>query len=338
MSLADWYDLHSRFLALGGDVQNLVPKFGARGRGLFAVESDRPAGVFCPKQLFLNTQHLSFTQAGGIGIAESAGYSPGVTSFFDDYYNDWSWHGGGRNEALSFLEGLRSLPIQIRARLIELNILPPSLLNPPLDEASIFRRFIFTRTASYDGSQILAPVWDLVNHSAFVLPFRNTSIGLHTPPRGDDPELLQKYSDLKSPLGMWAHYGFSCPCTVVFSCPVVLASVHSPFIVQCLGQHYSKGFSLYGSVTSDGELLTIPCMPIGSVSSTLPLATLVAMLSPFGISDLAIRDFYRQLTEFNVEIRSGLFEQTSSIETPLVIALREGLNLEWRLIARSIVL
>ena len=335
MSLSDWHHFHSRFLALGGEVQNLTPRVGVRGRGLFAVDFDRPSGVFCPKQIFLNTQHLIFKQAGGITIAESAGYCPDATSFLHDYYNDWSWHGGGRNEAFSFLEGLRSLPIQIRARLIELNILSPILLNPPLDEASLFKRYIFTRTASYEGSQILAPVWDLVNHSAFVQPFRNTSFGLHTPPRGDDPELLHKYSDLKSPLGMWAHYGFSCPCTVAFSCPVVLTSVHSPLIIQFLGQHYSKGFNLYGSVTSDGEVLMVPCFPIGSVSSSLPFATLAAILAPFGIVDLAIRDFYRQLTEYNSAIRSSLLEQTTSIEAAHVSALREGLRLEQCLIARS---
>ena len=336
MSLSDWFSFHSRYLALGGEVQNLVPGIGSRGRGLFAVDVDRPSGVFCPKQLLLNTQHLSFTQAGGIRIAESAGYSPDATSFFHDYYNDWSWHGGGRNEALSFLDGLRSLPIQIRARLIELRLLSPSLLNPALDEASLFQRFIFTRTASFEHSQMLAPVWDLVNHSAFAQPFRNTSLGIHTPPRGDDPELLHKYSDLKSPLGMWAHYGFSCPCTVAFSCPAVLSSVHSPLILQCLGQHYSKGFNLYRSVTLDGEALTIPCMPIGSISATLPVATLADMLFPFGIADLAIRDFYRQLAEYNVEIRLSLLEQISSIETSHLSALREGLRLEQRLIARSI--
>ena len=277
MSLSDWFSFHSRYLALGGEVQNLVPGIGSRGRGLFAVDVDRPSGVFCPKQLLLNTQHLSFTQAGGIRIAESAGYSPDATSFFHDYYNDWSWHGGGRNEALSFLDGLRSLPIQIRARLIELRLLSPSLLNPALDEASLFQRFIFTRTASFEHSQMLAPVWDLVNHSAFAQPF-----------------------------------------------------------LQCLGQHYSKGFNLYRSVTLDGETLTIPCMPIGSISATLPVATLADMLFPFGIADLAIRDFYRQLAEYNVEIRLSLLEQISSIETSHLSALREGLRLEQRLIARSI--
>ena len=336
MSLSDWIKLHDAFVALGGEVQNLVPQIGIRGRGLFVLDSERPAGVFCPRQLFLYTQHLRFSEAGGISIAESAGYSTDAVSFFSEYYNNWSWYGGGRCEARNFLVALCSLPIQIRARLIELRLLSPSLLNPALDEASLFQRFIFTRTASFEHSQILAPVWDLVNHSAFAQPFRNTSLGIHTPPRGDDPELLHKYSDLKSPLGMWAHYGFSCPCTVAFSCPAVLSSVHSPLILQFLGQHYSKGFNLRRSVTSDGETLTIPCMPIGSISTTLPVATLAAMLSPFGIADLAIRDFYRQLAEYNVEIRLSLLEQISSIETSHLSALREGLRLEQRLIARSI--
>ena len=58
MSLSDWHHFHSRFLALGGEVQNLTPRVGVRGRGLFAVDFDRPSGVFCPKQIFLNTQHL----------------------------------------------------------------------------------------------------------------------------------------------------------------------------------------------------------------------------------------------------------------------------------------
>lgn len=335
MSLFDWQNIHLRFLALGGQVQNVVPGFGIRGRGLFAVEVDRPSGVFCPKHLFLNTKHIIFTRDGGISIAQSSGYCPDATSFFNDYYNDWSWHGGGRNEAFSFFEGLHALPIQIRGTLIEMHLLSPSLLSPPSDEGSLFKRFIYTRTATYDGAQILAPVWDLVNHSSFAQPFRNSSYGLHTPPSGDDPELLHKYSDLKSPLGMWAHYGFTCPCTVAFSCPVVLTSVHSPFIIKFLGQHYSKGINLHGSVTLDGKVLTIPCMPIGSVSSTLPLAILRDMLSSFGIIDVAIRDFFRLLTDFNVEIRAALLDKINSIETRNVGSLREGLILEQRLIARS---
>lgn len=335
MTYSDWRQLHHHFIKLGGDIQNLEARIGSRGRGLFPLDPVLPSGIFCPKQLFLYTKHIQFHDSGWLSIDNSANLSSGVASFLTYYYNSWSWLGGGRAEALTFLEGLSLLPIQYRAKLIELRLLPSNLLMPSIDELSLFKRFIYTRTASYDSSQILAPVWDLVNHSSFAQPFRNTLAGICTPPRGEEIEHLHRYSDFKSPLGMWAHYGFSCNTPAAYSCPVIITSAHTPITLHCHGEHYSKPTNNTPNVTTDGNIVSIRTLNVGSISANLPLTQLRLLLQPFGIHDEALCDFHRQLSNFNIAIRKDLLDTTNNISSPCIHALQRGLSLEMRLIVNS---
>jgi hypothetical protein len=335
MVSSDWEQIKQSFLELGGDVQNLEPRVGIRGRGLFSLDSSNPSRIFCPKQLLLPTIHLQFLDNGGISIMDSLCLPDNAINFLHDYYNYWSWSGGGRSEALSFLEGLSKLPIQYRHKLIALGLLSPSLLIPSLAESSLYRRFISTRTVSYEGSHVLAPVWDLVNHSAFSQPFRNTSNGIETPPRGDAQEHLQKYVHFKSPLGMWAHYGFSCHSTVAFSCPITLSSVLSPFVLQCLGEHYSEASYRENNLRVDNQVIVVSCLPIGSISAPLPVATLLSLLRPLGLADAVVFDFFHQLTDWNIAIRSELLQDISHISSSCLDSLRNGLSLELDLISES---
>jgi hypothetical protein len=335
MVSSDWEQIKQAFLALSGDVQNLEPRVGIRGRGLFSLDSSNPSRIFCPKELFLPTEYLQFLDNGGITIMDGLRLPDNAINFLHHYYNYWSWSGGGRLDALSFLEGLSNLPIQYRHKLIALGLLSPSLLIPSLAESSLYRRFIFTRTVSYEGSQVLAPVWDLVNHSAFSQPFRSTRNGIETPPRGDEQEHLFKYSILKSPLGMWAHYGFSCHSTVAFSCPITLSSVHTPLVLRCLGEHYSEASYRGNNLEVDGRVIVVRCLPIGSLSAALPAATLLSLLRPLGLADAAVYDFFRQLIDWNVAIRSELLREISHISSSCLDALRNGLSLELDLIAES---
>ncbi len=332
---SDWEQINQAFLALGGDVQNLEPRVGIRGRGLFSLDSSYPSRIFCPKQLLLPITYLQFLDKGGIAIMDAVRLSDDAIKFLQHYYNDWSWSGGGRSEALSFLEGLSNLPIQYRHKLIAMGLLSPSLLIPSLAESSLYRRFIFTRTVSYEGSQVLAPVWDLVNHSAFSQPFRNTRMGIETPPRGDEQEHLHKYSILKSPLGMWAHYGFSCHSTIAFSCPITLSSVHTRFALHCLGEHYSELSYRGNNIEVNNQVIVVRCLPIGSISAALPVATLLSLLRPFGLADAVVYDFFRQLTAWNIAIRSDLLREISHISSSCLDALRHGLSLELDLITES---
>ena len=335
MVSSDWEHIKQAFLELGGDVQNLEPRVGIRGRGLFSLDSSNPSRIFCPKELCLPINHLQFLDNGGISIMDSLCLPDNAINFLHNYYNYWSWSGGGRSEAFSFLEGLSNLPIQYRHKLIALGLLSPSLLIPPLAESSLYRRFIFTRTVSYQGSQVLAPVWDLVNHSAFSQSFLKTSNGIETPPRGDAQEHLQNYLTLKSPLGMWAHYGFSCHSTVAFSCPITLSSVLSPFLLQCLGEHYSEASYRGNNLWVDNQVIVVRCLPIGSISAALPVATLLSLLRPLGLADAVVFDFFHQLTDWNIAIRSELLQGISHMSSSCLDSLRNGLSLELDLITES---
>lgn len=335
MTYPGWDHIQTQFRVLGGEILNLQPRVGSRGRGLFALDSSLPSGIFCPKHLFLHTEHIHFLASGALTIEGASHLSHGAASFLSYYYNSWAWLSGGRSEALIFLEGISLLPIQYRAKLIELRLLPSSLLVPSLDELSLFKRFIYTRTAYYESFQVLAPVWDLVNHSAFAQPFRTTSLGIHTPPRGMECEHLHKYLDFKSPLGMWAHYGFSCASTVAFSCPAFLTSAQSPITLQCLGEHYSKSSDSGPNVIADGSILRIRSLPIGSISAPFPLARLRRLLQPFGLPESVVLDFFHQLWEWNVAVREELRSEITDVSSPCIHSLQRGLSLELELIAHS---
>jgi hypothetical protein len=335
MSTIEWMRAKQFFGSLGGFIDNVEPRIGSRGRGLFAIEPKHECRVFCPKSILLDTRHIDYNDSGQMCIRENANISSELKNFYEFYYNYWCWNGGGRTEALTFFENLLSLRIDFRHKLVANGLLAARFARPTIDEESLFKRYIYTRTARYEGLQVLAPIFDLVNHSAFAQPFRNTSTGIETPRRVDNQELLQKYSSMMSPLGVWNHYGFSCKSTVAYSLPVTIINPSSPYIIECLGEQVPSSNSKGNNISINGETLTIRSFPIGSVSRKLSSSTLHAILQPLGISQDSIFNIMRKLWDFNYEQRIEMLQQAHQSTTGKVVELDKALRLELALIGNS---
>ena len=73
-------------------------------------------------------------------------------------------------------------------QLLDCGFIDNHLINSCFDENSVLKRFIDERVVGFEGNSVLAPVWDLVNHSSFAQPFRVTPYGVETPPLDPTPD------------------------------------------------------------------------------------------------------------------------------------------------------
>ena len=167
-----------------------------------------------------------------------------------------------------------SLEEPIKRQLLTSGFVDATLLTYCEDDDYLLKRFVSERVVSFEGQRVLAPIWEFVNHSSFAPPLRITPYGVETPPiEPSSDEILFKYSENNSPIGMWKKYGFACDCIVAYSIPFNVDVGDQGLAIRCAGQ---LGLGLKGKAvfTSDGNILSIKSLPVGCLSTSLPRKTL----------------------------------------------------------------
>jgi len=103
---------------LGGIADNIRQDFGPHGRGLFAIDPSQPVRIVVPDSLLFSIDDVVLVE-GGLELAPSTGAPPRVAEFFATYQRTLSWSKGGRDEVMTFLELLNSLPTTVKKCLFE---------------------------------------------------------------------------------------------------------------------------------------------------------------------------------------------------------------------------
>ena len=90
-----------------------------------------------------------------------------------------------------------------------------------------------------------------------------TPYGVETPPiKPGVEEILHKYSEKNSPIGMWKKYGFACDCVFAYSIPLSIDVRDNVLTIRCLGQ-LGLGPKEKISFSINKDLLSIKSLPVG---------------------------------------------------------------------------
>ncbi len=302
----DWNSLIRDFQALGGIFHNVCLKEGSLGRGVFPVDPSIPVKIFTPKNLLLKRDKLKLKD-GRLLVCDAKSIPPPEVNFLEFYYNQISWGYGGDHDSRCFLESFSLLPERTRLLLVEVGFVSSDLTSISVDQNTIFDRFKSERSVIFQEQSVLAPVWEMVNHSSFAPSLRVTSSGVETPPiEPSDREVLFKYSKTNSSIYMWSHYGFACRCIWSYSVPFKARCGHKKIMVECRGLQKQSTSLERGYVVQSSDEIVFDSLVIGCLSKSLPLDVLSSALLPFGVSRNEVKSFMEEIQALNLKLREEI--------------------------------
>ena len=332
----DWSRLLKDFCRLGGIAENISNKEGKCGRGIFPKDPSCRSKIFTPKSLLVKADCLKL-KGDYLSISSDSGLSSEQKDFTEFYYNLFSWGDQGNCASVAFLKELGLLPEAIRKTLLDSRFIAYGQLGLNADcQDHVLKRFIAERYVRFEGELVLAPIWELINHSAFSPSLRVTSRGVETPPLPpSDSEILLKYSAKNSPIGMWKKYGFACKSVFAYSVPLRVKVDSLSFAVQCDGGQQTLTAGQGGNVKVGGELIVINSLIVGCLSRGLPLSALGSMLKTLPLSEVDILKLLREIQDTNLTVRRALLSSLEPAGLNRSSALQNALKYEIELIQGS---
>lgn len=316
-------------------MENAEPRLGITGRGLFPTDPNRPSKVFCPNHLLLPVRDISLN-GDRIEVARNSNLPSEIKNFMNQYYNYFAWGDGARISANSFTEDLTQASDSTKALISNLNLLPQYYFSMSSGEEDSLIRFISTRAVRYKKEPVLAPVWDLLNHSTFSLPFLTSKNGIETPPRKPSgEEIVIKYAPMMSPLKCWAQWGFACRCIVAYGIPLKIRMSPSQSIICCVAEQGSSSQTIKSAYIKN-NVIYIKSLPVGSMSMALPVSTLKSILCPLGFTQESVSRLMRQIQRINISERLKLATYLHDSTTCSMPELLKAITLEIELINNSL--
>lgn len=220
-----WNELLDEFRVLGGTAENVRIGRGSLGRGLFAIDSSRPVDLHTPPNLLVPLRDVTFG-SDRFHISPAAKVGKPERVWLERYLNEFSWGGGGREEAMAEIERMRSLPLPVRERLgraFGMNYCIAEL-SPDL----VAQRFLGSRAITLD-EQTVMPMIDMVNHGA--APGYNTTNGVAVRGLFSD-EILVSYSEAHDTFLCFAVWGIVCPRPFAYSHPTRLPTRQGEMVIS----------------------------------------------------------------------------------------------------------
>ncbi|MDJ0513256.1 MAG: hypothetical protein QNJ62_07405 [Methyloceanibacter sp.] len=254
-----WDEVIETFRALGGTADNVMPGYGARGRGLFPIDPDKPVRIALPENLLVDVEAVMF-EDGKFRIRPEARVPDRERAFFEFFENELSWGDGGKAECEAYLDQLDRLPESVHDFLSEeLGFQFPDASRT--QDEQIQNRFIRGRAIAYEGRDRLMPVLHLVNHTADGCPFKfEKGISID---RTFENEVCAHYG-LYDPWGVFENWGFSCAEPLAFSMPsIVNVDGQELAISRQLDRRTKRGKFRVPIVEKDGKRTSISYVMLG---------------------------------------------------------------------------
>jgi hypothetical protein len=158
-----WDALLAEFRALGGRAENVTLRHGVRGRGVFPIDSTKPAWLKVPANLLVRCEDTELRD-GQLVAKESAIIGERERAFFNSYQRDFSWGAGVLDDLWQRQLAWSQLPQEIQDTLKE--IMPISgvrFSEPSVDLCH--RRYLASRSIMYHEVGMIMPLVELINHS-----------------------------------------------------------------------------------------------------------------------------------------------------------------------------
>jgi len=330
-----WDSLFSQFNALGGVAQNVLVREGRFGRGVFPIDLKSSSIIFTPAKLLVDYSNLELVDE-RIRIKDKSTFAPKDAEFIECCYTNYCWRNQGCLPSRKFLNLLSSLPLIVQTLLVDYGFVSQDNFKTSITENDIFKRFLDERNVHFGKRRVLAPVWDLINHSTFAQSFRLSLAGIKSPSffNGSD-EVLQNYAPRCSPIYLWSHYGFSAKCIVSYSIPFITRVNNENLTIECVGHQHDNHGTDTPNLRMEDRRFVIQSMPVGSISKTLPYVQFKRSMQRYGLSANESYDLFSDIQEKNIAARSLLIDHLNDCDLEGVSALLQALNYELELIKGS---
>jgi hypothetical protein len=203
-------EMLDEFRALGGVAENIRQREGPLGRGLFAVDAEKPVAVRVPDALLLPIDQARF-EGGRFRVAAEATLGARERAFLEAYENGFSWGGGGGAETRRLFEQANALREDLRARLTS-EFHCGGWFDPPTD-ARVQEKFLAARCIDYRGRSVVMPIVELANHGEGPVIATQDGVGFRGVFAG---EVLVRYAAFDAQ-GMFSTFGFAADQKQAFS-------------------------------------------------------------------------------------------------------------------------
>ena len=208
------------FRSLGGRAENVRLKDASEGIGLVPINPQNPVVVHAPAHLAVPVSEVEFVD-GRLRIKESAPIGSGERTFFENYYDTFSWGGPGRVQAMAFVSGMRALPQDVKEYLSRDFSLGPMVAGTSEEAEKAAQQWFLQNRQFGRAGQVLLPVVELVNHDAAAAPVEDHE-GIWV--RGTFETEVVALRRRSGPLGTFWQVGFPSPERVAYSLPVQVDS------------------------------------------------------------------------------------------------------------------
>ena len=324
-----WNFLLYAFRKLGGVADNVCQKEGEYGRGIFSVNPTLRAKILTPSKLLIKKADI-YLDDNKLRIKKDKSYNQEIREFFNFYQDNFSWGSGGKETTELFEKGLNLFNSNLKELIKKYALFDLEERHKGKWDNVIKNQFLNARSVKFRNIEVVAPIWELVNHKVRSLPFVITEEGIMTPNYPSSKyEIRHSYNNL-SPLNRFFSYGFYSEETIVFSFPFSIN-------IEKLGIHIvCKGMGLNDDsmrIERSGNKIIIEGFPIADVNHPkLPYDYFDEILRKIGCTNMP-SDFLLKIFQLNISIRKKIIYESDLILNEVSQILSQVMHYEIRLIS-----
>ena len=324
-----WDSLLYEFRRLGGIADNVIQKDGECGRGIFSINPSLKARIFTPTKLLVKQDDICL-ENNKLRIKKDKEYDQDIRDFFNFYQDYFSWGSGGKETTELFERGLSLFNPNLKELIKKYALVDLEKRHKGTWNDVIKNQFLNSRRIQFKKTNVIAPMWELVNHRVKSFNFIVTEEGISTPNyHNSNGEITHVYNNM-SPLNCFFYYGFFSEQTLVFSIPFVIK-------IQNIGIHiFCKGRSLKDDsmkIERSGNKIILEGLPIADVNHPkLPFHYFNEILRKIGNINNE-KDILLKILNLNISIREKILDESKLVDNQVSKTLTKLMLYEINLIS-----
>ncbi len=324
----NWDFLLSEFRKLGGIADNICQKEGEYGRGIFSVDPSLQSRIFTPSKLLIKVDDI-YLEDNKLRIKKDRKYDEEIRNFFNFYQDNFSWAHGGKETTELFEKGLSLFNSNLKELIKKYAAVDIDERHKGKWDSVIKTLFLNARAIRFRDENVIAPVWELVNHKVRSLPFITTLEGISTPNYPAlKSELRFSYNNIGTIKRFFA-YGFYCEETIVFSVPFELTFYPSKVTFCCKGNNLNDDSM---KIEKSNNKIILDGLPIFDVNHPkLPFHYFEEVLRRIGDIDIP-QDLLSKIFQLNISIRKQIIDESQLTNNLVSNTLIKVMNYEIDLI------
>lgn len=286
--------------------------------GLFPIDISKPIDLFVPDSLLIPIENITL-QDGALAIADDCAFPAGYGDWFRLYQSNYSWGAEGRDNTLTFEEGLKALPETVQNLLKRNGIYNAEVRYPGKDpDQELLQRFLRTRCINRKGRSVIMPMIDLLNHAPSAKPYDLSGDGISVTGMHDG-EILVRYNTF-DPIRRLIAYGFNSSEPLAFS---VLCKIEHQGNQVLVRPGISDQPMKPCKISLNDDRLEIERPLLGSLRSPKVPRTLFvqACMAHKGIN---ANELFDQIHQYNTIVLVNLLRALEDLEEPVAKQLRNG--------------